>query len=315
MSALETSSSSAPPASPARAASAPAAPSRARLAGAAVAFTILTWASAFPLIRLALRDLAPLPLAALRFAVAAGCVLLWLAAARPPRPTGRHLLRFGLCGLVGIALYNGLLNAGQRSVTAGAASFIVNTLPIITAILATLFLGERFKLWGWIGTGISFAGIALIASGQPGGLAFGAGASLILAAATCQAVYFILQRPLVPRYGALAATAYTLLAGAILLAPWLPEAIRTVAAPGASPTTLPAVVALGVLPAALGYAAWTYALGHFGAARAANFLYLVPPVATALAFLIAGEVPAPTTLAGGAVAVAGVIVVNTRGRG
>jgi hypothetical protein len=51
-------------------------------------------------------------------------------------------------------------------------------------------------------------------------------------------------------------------------------------------------------PAALGYAAWTYALGHFGAAQAANFLYLVPPVATGLAFVIAGEVPGVPTLAG-----------------
>jgi drug/metabolite transporter (DMT)-like permease len=287
--------------------------SSAALAGSAVGFTILAWASAFPLIRIALRDLAPLPLAAARFAVAGLLVVAWLAWTRPARPSRTDALRFLVCGLVGIALYNALLNAGQRTVTVGAASFIVNTVPIVTAVLATVLLRERFTLWGWTGTAVSLAGIALIASGQPGAISFGAGASLVFAAAICQAVYFILQRPLVPRYGALACTAYTLLAGALLLAPWLPEALHGLSR-ATSPATAWSVIALGVLPAALGYAAWTYALGHFGAARAANFLYLVPPVATGLAFVIAGEVPGLSTMAGGAAAIAGVVIVNTRGR-
>ncbi|HEV2566552.1 MAG TPA: EamA family transporter [Microvirga sp.] len=297
---------------PSRTASAgPASPSAMR-AGSAVTFTVLAWASAFPLIRIALRDLAPLPLAAARFAVAGLLVLAWLAWKRPVRPSRADALRFLLCGLVGIALYNALLNAGQRTVSAGAASFIVNTVPIITTVLATVLLRERFTMWGWAGTAVSLAGIALIASGQPGAVSFGAGASLVLAAAVCQAAYFILQRPLVPRYGALPCTAYTLLAGALLLVPWLPGALHGLSA--APPAAAWSVIALGVLPAALGYAAWTYALGHFGAARAANFLYLVPPVATGLAFVMADEVPGLPTLAGGAAAIAGVVIVNTRGR-
>jgi len=113
-----------------------------------VAVTILSWASAFPAIPLALRELQPVPLAAARFAVAALLVLAWLAWRRPPRPALPDLLRFALCGLVGIAAYNILLNTGQRSVAAGAASFIVNPAPILTALLARLVLGERFGARG-----------------------------------------------------------------------------------------------------------------------------------------------------------------------
>ena len=283
-------------------------------AAIAVAVTVLSWASAFPFIRIALRALDPLPLAAARFAVAAVLILAWLAWKRPARPTRGDAVRFMICGLVGIAIYNGLLNTGERTVPAGAASFIVNTVPIMTALLATFVLGERFGVWGWAGTVVSFAGIALIAFGQPGGLRLGAGASLVFGAAACSAVYFIVQRPLVPRYGALTCTAYTLLAGALLLSPWFPAALHGLSGPAAVPETVGAVIALGVLPAALGYAAWTMALGYFGAARAANFLYLVPPVATTLAFVLAGEIPTLTTLRGGAVAIAGVVLVNTRGR-
>jgi drug/metabolite transporter (DMT)-like permease len=217
-----------------------------------------------------------------------------------------------LCGFLGIALYNALLNTGEKSVAAGAASFIVNTLPIFTAVLAVVFLGERFNRWGWLGSLVSLAGIAVIARGQPGGLTLGAGSTLILGAALCSASYFVLQRRLIPVYGALTCTAYTLLAGALLLTPWLPGALESLA--GAPRGTLPAVLVLGVFPAALGYATWTFALGHFGAARAANLLYLTPIVATALSTWLTGERPGIATLCGGLMAIAGVVFVALRGR-
>ncbi|MFM0367200.1 DMT family transporter [Paraburkholderia sediminicola] len=282
------------------------------LAAGAVAFTIVSWASAFPFIRIGLQGLAPLPLAAARFATAALLVIAWLAYRRPPLPTWRDGLRFVLCGFLGIALYNALLNTGEKTVAPGAASFIVNTLPIFTALLAAVFLGERFNRWGWFGSLVSLVGIAVIARGQPGGLTLGAGSTLILGAALCSASYFVLQRRLIPVYGALTCTAYTLLAGAVLLAPWLPGALSSL---GSAPHgTLQAVLVLGVFPAALGYATWTFALGYFGAARAANFLYLTPAVATALSAVLTGERPGLATLCGGLIAIAGVVFVALRGR-
>ena len=197
--------------------------------------------------------------------------------------------------------------------SAGAAAFIVNVAPILTAILATIFLRERFSAWGWGGALISFAGVGLIALGQPGGLAFGGGASLVAGAALCTASYFVIQRPLVPRYGALACTAYTLLAGALFLLPFLPGAFPRLVAPEDARLAA-TVVALGVFPAAIGYAAWTYALGRFGAARAANFLYLVPPVAALVGYGALGESLSALTLVGGAIAILGVVIVNSLGR-
>jgi drug/metabolite transporter (DMT)-like permease len=282
------------------------------LAAAAVAVTVLSWASAFPFIRVALQGLPPMQLAAARFATAAILVAGWLAYRRPKLPSTVHLVRFGLCGLIGIALYNALLNTGEMTVAAGAASFIVNTLPIFTALLAKIFLGERFNRWAWFGSFFSLAGIGLIAHGQPGGLAPGAGASMILGAALCAASYFVLQRRLIPVYGALACTAYTLLAGALLLSPWLPAAIESLSV---APTgTLRAVLILGIFPAAIGYATWTFALGYFGATRAANFLYLTPAVAMGLSVVMTGEQPGVVTLLGGLMAIGGVVFVVWRGR-
>ncbi|MGN4072004.1 DMT family transporter [Burkholderia gladioli] len=204
----------------------------ARAAGA-LAFTVLSWASAFSFIRIGLHELSPMQLAAARFATAAVLVLGWLAWRRPRRPTARDAMAFALSGLLGIAGYNALLNTAELSVAPGAAAFIMSTSPIVTAILSTLFLREKLNRWGWAGSLFSFAGIGLIASGQPGGLALGSGTTLILLAAAGSAVYFVLQRRLIPVYGPLACTAYTLLAGAVLLLPWLPGALRSLAAPGA----------------------------------------------------------------------------------
>jgi len=279
----------------------------------AVAVTVLSWGAAFPLIRIGMRDLGPLELASARFAVASLLVLTWLAIYRPPLPSRGDAVRFLICGLFGISVYNGLLNQGERTISAGAAAFIVNVAPILTAILATIFLRERFKVWGWVGALVSFAGVGLIGLGQPGGFEFGGGAILVFGAALCAATYFVIQRPLVARYGPLACTAYTLLAGTLFLLPFLPGGLPRIFAPGGAPLAT-TVVALGVFPAAIGYAAWTYALGRFGAARAANFLYLVPPVAALIGFAALGETMSLLTLIGAAVAIGGVVIVNTRGR-
>ena len=270
--------------------------------------TVALWASAFPLIRVGLRAFDPLALAALRFAVAALCVTAWLLWRRPALPPASDVLRLTACALLGIAAYNILLNSGQRSVPAAAASFIINTVPVLTALLAVALLGERLSRSAAGGSVISFCGVGVIAHGQAGGLNFGGGSGLIVAAAACQALFFTLQRPLVARHGALPCAALVILAGALSLTPWLPRAVFQAAA--AAPTQVLAVVYLGVFPAAVGYATWAVAQAYFGASRAANFLYLVPPLATLLALPIAAETPGLSTVAGGALAIAGVLVVS-----
>lgn len=278
----------------------------------AVAGTVVSWAAAFPAIGVALREFEPLPLAAIRFALAALLAGAWLAWQRPPRMSGKDCGIVAVSGVLGIAAYNMLLNTGQATVSAGAASFIVNTQPLFMAMLAVLFLKETYRRWSWIGTLLGFIGIATIAWGQPGGVSFGAGSSLILGAAFCAAAFSVLQRPLFARNGALHVTAMVLISGAIALLPWLPDGVRQMSS--ASAPGIAAVVFLAVAPAAIGQTCWTYVIRTFGAARAGQFLYLVPPLATILAFALLGEVPGAMTLLGGALALSGVVLVNTWGR-
>jgi len=270
--------------------------------------TVACWGSAFPFIRLALVELQPIPLAAARFGVAAIPFAFWLVWKRPPFPTPQHILRFGLCSLLGIALYNVLLNGGQVTVPAGAASFLLGTVPALTALLAAIFLSESLSKIGMMGTALSLFGIAGLSQEQPGGLDVGAGASLILCAAFCQAGYFVVLKPLVAHYGATACAAYTLIGGFILLSPWLPSAATELSR--ASMATQLAVLFLGLVPAAIGYSTWSYASGKLGATRASNFLFLVPPVATFLGYFLNREIPTIMTFLAGFLVLVGVAIVN-----
>lgn len=274
--------------------------------------TVLFWASSFPLIRAAVAEFSPLPLAALRYAVAGLAMGAWLLLVPGARPQGREWRRLLLAASLGIVAYNLLLNSGQRTVSAGAASFIANTAPVMTALLAVLLLGERLRVWAWPGMALSLAGVGLIAAAQPGGLRFSSGTLQILGSAACLALFFIVQRPLLARLGGLRTAAWTVALGGVLLLPWLPTGLAQ--AQGASAGGLWTVVALGLFPAALGYGCWAVAQAHYGAARAASFLYLVPPTATLMALGLLGERPSPQILLGGALALGGVIVVNRWGK-
>ncbi|HKY94429.1 MAG TPA: DMT family transporter [Kiloniellales bacterium] len=294
------------------AAPASAAPSSALLPALALGATILTWATAFPAIRLALREVEPLALASLRFAIGALLALLWLAFRRPPRMPARDIAFAALCGLIATAGYGIFLNLGAQTVSAGAASFLVKIESLVMAGLAVLLLKEHFNGWAWLGALIAMGGVGAIASHQPGGISFGAGAILVLAAACCSATGFVLQRPLIGRYGALSITAIGLIAAALALSPWLPGGVEQALA--APPATIGWILFLGLLPTTVGMLCWNIALGHFGAARAGTALYLVAPLATLLAWPLSGETPAWSTLAGGAAVLGGVLLVNTLGK-
>ena len=275
-----------------------------------IAFTVLAWASAFPAIRAGLADYGPLELGAARFAVAAVPAALYLLVTRPKLPARGEVWRFAYGGAFFVALYTLLLNIGELTVSAGAASFIINVAPIIAAVLATMFLGERLSLRGWLGTAVSFAGIGLIAFGEGEGLELNSGALLILGSAICAATATIVQKPLFKRHNPLAVSAWNMVIGALCLAPGLPSAwAETTSASG---TGLVSVLYLGLVPSLLAYATWTMVLARMPASRAINFMFAVPPTATLIGFLLLGEMPTPLGILGGVLALSGVVLVNVR---
>jgi len=278
------------------------------IAFAAILVTIVFWASAFAFIRIGLEALTPVELATARYVAAAVIAVAYLAIARPALPARSDVLRLVVAAVLFIAAYAVLLNMGERTVAAGPASFIINTMPVMTALIAMFTLGERFGRWGWIGTGISFAGVTLIALSGADGFDLDPNAILIIGAALCSAIASVLQKPILGRMPALAVTAWLLLIGALPLVPAIPATLQALAEAPASVNW--SVAYLVLFPTAIGYVTWAIALKRLSAARAANFLYGVPPTATLMGFLWLGEIPTLIGAIGGVMAIFGVLVVN-----
>jgi drug/metabolite transporter (DMT)-like permease len=277
---------------------------------AALAVTVVLWASAFAGIRVAVAAYGPGHLALLRFLAASAALAGYAALARPRLPGAADLPGVAAAGLAGVAVYHVALNAGERTVTAGAASLLVGTVPLLTALLAAAWLGERPGPRGVAGLALGLAGAALVAAGEGGAGGPGGGALLVLLAALAQSAYFVLQKPYLARYGAAGVTACAVWVGTaalLVFLPGLPAAVRA-----APPAATAAALYLGLFPGALAYATWAYALARMPAARAAGALYLVPPTTVLIAALWPGESPSPLALAGGAVALAGVAVATGR---
>lgn len=278
----------------------------------ALVVTFLLWGSAMPGLRVCIRHYTPGHLAILRMLAASAAMTVIAALLRVRIPDRCDLPGLAMVGFTGVTCFHGFLNHGLITVTAGSASLLVNTVPVYTALLATLFLGERMKVWGWVGLGVSLCGAALIGLGEGKGFRFDPGAFYLLGSALSWSLNIVLQKPYLRKYTATEVTTYAIFSGTLALlvfAPGLAENIRQTPIG----VTL-GVLYLGVFPIAVAYITWAFVLSRLDASRAASYLYLVPVVAILCGWIGLRETPALLALVGGALALSGVIVVNTRGR-
>ena len=277
---------------------------------------VVLWGISFVATKAALREISPVTLIFTRSALGTALLLVTLAVRRlplvPPRATWGPL---ALMGFVGVCFHQLLQAFGIRLTTAVHAGWIVGLIPIWSAVLAGLFLRERFGPGKLAGLAFGFAGAVLVVSrGRigPGLLALpGTRGDLLMLASTLNwAVYTALGHATIRRLGSLRATAGAMFLGGLMLAPlflysggWREYA--ALSGPGAA-----AVLYLGIGASGLGYLFWYGALERVETTRVAAFLYLEPLVTLIAAMVLLRESVGPATLAGGLMVLAGVALVQ-----
>ena len=100
--------------------------------------------------------------------------------------------------------------------------------------------------------------------------------------------------------------------GAVCCLPWAPQLIDEIGR--ASSGALVWTVYLGLVPLAIGFTTWAYALAHTPAGRLAPLTYLVPPIAGLLGWLALGEAPPAVALPGGLLCLGGVALTQVAPR-
>ena len=279
----------------------------------AVATTLVLWASAFVAIRHLGATFSPGALSLGRLVVGSlvlGAVLAGRGWVRPRRADWPPMIAIGL---LWFGLYNVALNEGEQRVDAGTASMLIQLSPVLIAVLAVLFLGERSAPTLWIGLVVAFAGVVVISLATSSGSNRDVlGVALCLVSAAAYSVSVILQKPLLSRLPAIQVTWIACTVGAVACLPFAGQlATEAADAPAAD---LGWVVYLGVLPTAIAFTTYAYALTHMSASSLGVTTYLVPPITVLMAWVLLSETPPALAYVGGALALVGVSLARRRPR-
>jgi drug/metabolite transporter (DMT)-like permease len=284
---------------------------------AMLALLVVIWGSAFPGLKVLGERLDPYQMTWFRYALFPLAYGTWMALRRRPTfraVTGNDWLAMGLLGIVGVIGYHFPLNWGLHGpdgVTAATGAILVATTPLFTLLLAAATGRERPTWMAWAGSAVAFAGVAIVVLLGRGrvelDLAFKA--LVILVAPASWAVYSVYTRPFVQRYGGLFTTGATLSVGVLALLP-LGLWYGTKPLEGLAPIHWSWLAFLAILSTILGYAMWNAALKHRTASQVSVYIYFNPVVAAVVGTLFLRETLTGWFLAGSALVMAGVVLVN-----
>ncbi len=271
---------------------------------------VLLWSFNVPLVKVAVGALDPLAFAALRFAVGASTLLVFVRVTEGGLDIRRaDLPRIVIAAALGVTLQQVLFVLGLAAGTASSTSILFATTPLWTALIAMVVGLERPGRRTWVTLALGIVGVALVVRGSPvpGGDGSLVGDLLILASALAWASYSVIVVPLLGRYSANRVSAAVTVTGTLALVPLgLPALLATDLA--AVPVEIWAIVAYAALGAlVLTNLLYFTAVRNVGASRAAAFIYLQPVFGVVLALLLLGESITLLQVTGGAVVFASIL--------
>ena len=284
-----------------------------RFAYAALAAAGCFWGVGFLAGKIALRELGVAHMILYRLAFAS-LGLLPVAVLRGVRVRRQDWPALGIAAFLGVPVLFLLQFEGLDRTTVAHASLMIAAAPMLLALGASLFAGERLDGGGRAAVIASTVGAALIALAAPAGGSPGAtlaGDLLVIASLIAATAWVLLSQRLMTRYTSGVVTCSVMMLGSLMLAVWV------VAAYGLPPTRLAtatwiALASQGLLSTTCATLLWNWGVARVPASRAGVFVNLEPVIGAALGVIVLRETLGPLALAGGALIVAAAVAISQR---
>ncbi len=285
----------------------------------ALLIIVTLWGSYPATAKLALQDFPPFFLAAVRCTLASTFLVLLLVRAGPDAGrdiTPAALRAFLILGIAGIWGSTQITYVAIYYTTASNAALLQSATPVIVAVAARLFLGERLAARQWLGVAVSAAGVLLVitdgrlAAIRPRELR--AGDFINLLGLCGWSAYTVYGKRVLATFSPALATTGAYVLGTLLIIPTAVVAAPFFPAPRLGSATAWGVVFYQGLIGAVAHVWWYKAVQVVGPSRSAMFMNVQPVVGVLLATaLLAGRI-GPWQVGGGVLVLSGVALTTTR---
>jgi len=278
------------------------------------AYFVVIWGAGYVASRAALQYAAPFSYIGVRYSIGAVLALVLALLLRARWPSS--LAQWGHVAVAGLLSHGGYLAGSHYAqywgLSAGVTALILALQPLVTALIAARWLGERLSRVQAIGVAVGLAGVALVVAHKfdLGAITLGSLAAVAWALC-CVTAGTLYQRHFGHDTDLRSSVAIHFAATALVMLPlgWAVEGFRI-----HWNWTIAATLAYHVIPASMGaYTVFHFLMRRGQATRVTSLLYLTPPVAALCEWLLFGVAPTALMLIGMVIACAGVAMV-TRGR-
>jgi len=280
--------------------------------------TAIFWGVSFVATGIIVNKVPPFSAAAVRFFIA------WIALFLINRKkTGLPFKHIFLAGLWGVTMYFVFENAALQYTSPTNTSLIISTIPLVNLFYLKFFQKQKFGLFSYIGSAVSFIGVAvvilngvLVLKLNPLGdiLVFGATVSWIM-----YTHYFLsIQKSLEVKkeIPLIAATREITFYGFISLLPFaIFEYFNTpfdISIFVTDSSVLFGTLYLGIFCSSLGYLFWNKSIQKLGARYATNAIYMLPLITAVAEIIIMNKLPNIYLLIGGIMVVAGLFIAESK---
>jgi drug/metabolite transporter (DMT)-like permease len=273
------------------------------------------WGSSYLWIKIGLESLPPLTLIAGRLILGGAFLAVVVAVARQPLPRERrqygHLL---VMAVVNIVMPFILITVGEQSIDSALASILTATVPLTVIVLAPMFLpDERITLPKIAGLALGFAGVIMLVAPDLVNLSDSdlTGELMMLGAAICYGVGNVYSKRNVHGLRPMIPALFQVVFAAAIIVPMALVIEHPIGNVQPAPSAVVAVVWLGILGSGFAYLCYFTILAHWGATRTSMVAYLLPVVGIALGAAVMHDPVTLNRIAGTALIIAGIALVNS----